>query len=383
MISGNLMYTGDLNRPFKMASLNYVEGQLEVLDPAVKWLNSEASSSLLYEIAVKSVELLDINYCQIVVLGAENGFYPIAFHRSSTRTSYRNPFPKDAPLPHEFLQKTILNDQNIIIRSGDPRINLRERNALGAYPHENLLLIPMRFETEPVGVFVLGFEKYTDVSKKIQLGQLFSRQATIAIQRESIPVGLQDHSTEIVLALSQALEERDLTTAAHCRRITRLAELMAIRSGCTFSEVQTIRRAALLHDIGKIGIPDQILNKPGKLSEKEWVVMRQHPEIGARILKMVRGLADVSRLVLGHHERYDGSGYPYGIRGEMIPLGSRILAVVDAYGAMVMDRIYQPARSYIEAAEELKRCAGKDFDPQIVDQFLELLSTLDGLDDVR
>lgn len=383
MISGNLRYTGDLNKPFKSGNLNSVEGLLEVGDPAVHWLNGEGSSSLLYDIAVKSVELLDINYCQIVVLGAEASFHPIAFHRSSTRTSYRNLHPKDALLPQELLQKTILNDQNLVIRCEDTRITLRERIALGAYPQENLLLIPMRLDSEPVGVFVLGFEKFTDVSKKIQLGQLFSKQAAIAVHREGLPIGIQDHSAEIVLALSQALEERDLATAAHCRRITRLAELLAIRCGCTFNEVQTIRRAALLHDIGKIGIPDQILNKPGKLSEKEWVVMRQHPEIGARILKMVRGLADVSRLVLAHHERFDGSGYPYGLSGDMIPLGSRILAVVDAYGAMVMDRIYRPARSYVEAADELQRCSGKDFDPQIVDQFLELLSTMDGLDDER
>ncbi len=274
-------------------------------------------------------------------------------------------------------------DQVAIFRNGDKSISVDERLALRSGPQDNLLIVPMRLDTEPVGIFVLGFENYVEVEKKIQLAQLFSKQAAAALHREGLPYTDEDSVVEIVMALSKALEARDLSTGAHCRKITRLTELMAVRQNCSFQEIQIIRRAALLHDIGKIGIPDQILHKPGPLSDKEWVVMRQHPEIGARILRMVRGLSEVSKLVLAHHERYDGSGYPYGLRGEAIPLGARILAVVDAYGAMVVDRVYRPAKSYNEAIEELKRCSGKDFDPRIVDTFLNLIeTTTDGMEDV-
>lgn len=383
MITGNIRYTGDLNKPYKVANQPLNEGLVDSGDPAVHWLAGEGSSSLLYEIAVKTVELLDVNYCQIIVLGVNGSFHPIAFHRSNNAAVNRSSFPRDTARAHNFLQRVLLNDQNLVIRYGDKRINLEERSALRAQPQDNLLLIPMRLDTEPVGVFILGFDKFIDIDKKIQLGQLFSRQASVALHREGLPYVDDENVVEIVMALSQALEARDLSTGAHCRKITRLAELMAIKLNCSFNDVQIIRRAALLHDIGKIGIPDQILHKPGPLTDKEWVIMRQHPEIGARILKMVRGLSEVSRLVLAHHERFDGTGYPYGLSGETIPLGGRILAVVDAYGAMVMDRVYRPARSYLEAVAELKRCAGKDFDPRVVNAFLELMdSTLDGLDDV-
>jgi putative nucleotidyltransferase with HDIG domain len=383
MITGNIRYTGDLSKPYRVPSQTLTEGVFDSGDPAVNWLSGEGSSSLLYQITLKTVELLDVNYCQIIVLGAGGVFHPIAFHRTTSAAINRSSIPRDVSKAQNLLQRVLLNDQTLVVRYGDQRINLEERHALRAQPQDNLVIFPMRLDTEPIGVFILGFEKFIEVEKKIQLGQLFSRQAANALHREGLPYADEENVVEIVMALSQALETRDLSTGAHCRRITRLAELLAIKLGCSFTEVQTIRRAALLHDIGKIGIPDAILHKPGPLNDREWVIMRQHPEIGARILKMVRGLNEVSRLVIAHHERYNGMGYPYGLSGEKIPLGSRILSVVDAYGAMVMDRVYRPAMSYLEAVAELKRCAGKDFDPRVVEVFLQILdSTLDGLDDV-
>ncbi len=139
---------------------------------------------------------------------------------------------------------------------------------------------------------------------------------------ESLPYSDEESIVEIVMALSKALETRDLLTGEHCRQITRLTERIAVDLGCSFHEVQAVRRAALLHDIGKIGIPDNILHKPGLLNEHEWAIMKQHPDIGARILRMIAGLADVARLVSAHHERYDGTGYPLGLKKDEIPLGA-------------------------------------------------------------
>ncbi len=184
---------------------------------------------------------------------------------------------------------------------------------------------------------------------------------------------LENAYVELVVTLSRAIDARDPYTAGHSERLREWAEALARRIGCSEQEVQDIRWAALLHDIGKIGIPDSILRKPGPLSAEEWHLMRQHPLIGEWILAAVPRLRTVARIVRSHHERWDGTGYPDGLVGEEIPLASRILAVVDAYVAQTDGRPYRPARSPEEAVTELRRCAGTQFDPRIVDAFCALL----------
>jgi putative nucleotidyltransferase with HDIG domain len=151
-----------------------------------------------------------------------------------------------------------------------------------------------------------------------------------------------------------------------------LAERTAATLHCTEEEIQTIRRAGLLHDIGKISIPEEILHRPGPLAEEEWALIRRHPDVGAEIVLMVSNLAEVAELVRSHHERYDGKGYPRGLKGEDIPLGGRILAITDAYTTLTDGRAYREAISHNEAITELKRCSGSHFDPQVVEAFLSL-----------
>jgi HD-GYP domain-containing protein (c-di-GMP phosphodiesterase class II) len=134
--------------------------------------------------------------------------------------------------------------------------------------------------------------------------------------------------------------------------------------------------AAQLHDIGKIGIPEAILHKPGPLNEDEWGVMRRHPQIGQQILTQAKGqFGLVSHIVVAHHERWDGQGYPYRLAQQEIPLGARILSVVDSYDAMTSSRPYREALPTAQAREELLRCAGTQFDPQVVNAFLQVLQT--------
>jgi len=202
---------------------------------------------------------------------------------------------------------------------------------------------------------------------------LFSRQAANALENTRLYEELEETYLQTVLTLARAIDARDTYTADHSRRLADWAEATARRLRCSAEEVQLIRWAALLHDIGKIGIPDSILRKAGPLTEEEWQVMRQHPILGADIIAPVAKLQPVTSIIRHHQEKYDGTGYPDGLQGEEIPLAARILTVVDAYGAMTDERIYRRARTKDEAAAELQRCAGTHFDQQVVDVFFELI----------
>jgi putative nucleotidyltransferase with HDIG domain len=174
-------------------------------------------------------------------------------------------------------------------------------------------------------------------------------------------------------ALAMALDYRDQSTSGHSRRVANLTVSVARRYGVTGSALLQIEHGALLHDIGKLKIPDSILWKPARLSDEEWVTMRKHPEYGYDFLRNIEFLKDAAELVVTHHERFDGSGYPKKLSGEAIPLGSRIFAVVDAVDAMIYKRPYNNPVTFREAAEEIRRCAGTHFDPAIIDLTLECL----------
>jgi HD-GYP domain-containing protein (c-di-GMP phosphodiesterase class II) len=137
--------------------------------------------------------------------------------------------------------------------------------------------------------------------------------------------------------------------------------------------VENIRLGSILHDVGKIGIPDAILNKPSKLTDDEYEIIKQHAQIGARIVQSVGALQGVVPIVRHHQERFDGRGYPDGLAGEDVPIGARIIAVVDAYGAMTEDRVYRKALGHEKALNELRRNAGTQFDPQVVTTFIRIL----------
>ncbi len=180
--------------------------------------------------------------------------------------------------------------------------------------------------------------------------------------------------TEAIQALTAAASAHDGGTHDHAHRLVQIAEETARVLGRSEDEVHLIRLAALLHDIGKIGIPDAILHKPGPLNDDEWAIMRSHPEIGRTILEQTGGILRLlSNIVIAHHERWDGAGYPAQLRGDNIPLGARILSVVDAYDAMTSRRPYREPRSVKEAKAELQRCAGSQFDPEVVSAFLLVL----------
>jgi HD-GYP domain-containing protein (c-di-GMP phosphodiesterase class II) len=169
-------------------------------------------------------------------------------------------------------------------------------------------------------------------------------------------------------ALARAVDSRDVYTGSHSERVAAIAGAIAEQLDLPATEIELTRLAGSLHDLGKLAIPEEILQKPGELTTAEWLVVQRHPQIAHRMLESL-GVEPVADWVLHHHERWDGAGYPDGLAGEDIPLGSRIVYVAEVYDAMTFGRLYRAPRTREAALEEIDRCAGAQFDPEVVRAF--------------
>ena len=174
-----------------------------------------------------------------------------------------------------------------------------------------------------------------------------------------------------IKALANAIEARDNYTAGHTDRVFRIAIILARRLNWSAIKIAHLKTGCILHDIGKIGVPDRILNKPERLDAGEMEIMRKHPELGVKILAGIPFMEPALPFIISHHEKYDGSGYPFGLKGEEIPIEGRLLAVVDTFDAIMSDRPYRPGGDPQMALDELARNKGIQFDPQIVDIFVK------------
>jgi putative nucleotidyltransferase with HDIG domain len=191
-----------------------------------------------------------------------------------------------------------------------------------------------------------------------------------------------ERSYDITLeALGDALDMKDRETEGHCKRVTAFTIAIARAMGLPRDQINTIARGAFLHDIGKMAIPDKILNKPGKLETDEMTIMKEHAYHGYQIVKKIPFLSEAAEIVYSHQERFDGSGYPRGLKGEQIPLGARIFSVADTLDAITSDRIYRQAQSLQAAKTEIDKWSGKQFDPEVVKVFLEMPDNI--WDDLR
>jgi len=187
---------------------------------------------------------------------------------------------------------------------------------------------------------------------------------------------IRDEIQEI-LALARSVEEKDANTEGHCSRLERLAILTGERLGLSGDHLVDLSYGAYLHDVGKVRVPDSILLKTGRLTDEEWIEMRRHTEHGRDMLREKEFLKGAAEIVVGHHERYDGSGYPKGLKGNQIPIGARVVAVVDAYDAIRSTRPYKKAESKAKAIEELRKGSGTQFDPRVVRAFVEAIGGAD------
>jgi putative nucleotidyltransferase with HDIG domain len=264
------------------------------------------------------------------------------------------------------------NRQPIIVNDvdKDPRFN-RLIDEVYGLDTRSIICAPLIVHRKVIGVIkVVNKARGADFGMQ-DLQTLAAVATTAALTEENLRLSecLQDSYKSTINALVSLVDAKETTGGGHSKRVAKYALMGATYLSLSEEEKQTIEYAAILHDIGKLGIPDSILNKSDTLTDEEWSIMHRHPEIGYTLLKKIPFLEEASRLILNHHERYDGNGYPYGQKGETIPIGSRLIAVADAFDNMTTKHAYRAALNYKQAFTELNRCAIIQFCPIAVKAF--------------
>jgi putative methionine-R-sulfoxide reductase with GAF domain len=331
-----------------------------ILDQATTQLNVDAADILLF----------DPN-SQTLKYAAGRGFYSSALQHTRLRLGEGNAgraalkqciitIPDLSDAPGDFASSAHFGDEGFVAYYGVPLI------AKGQV--QGVLEIFHRSPLDPD-------EEWLDFLKALAV------QAAIAIENASLFDDLRRSNLDLALAYdttlegwARALELRDKETEGHAQRVTEMTLRLARAMGMREADLTHVRRGVLLHDIGKMGIPDSILLKPGPLTPEEWTIMRRHPLYAYELLSPIAHLRPALDIPLYHHEKWDGSGYPYGLQGEQIPLAARVFAVVDVWDALRSNRPYRKAWPEKKVRDYICSLAGRHFDPKVVQKFLEIVT---------
>ncbi|MFQ5901287.1 MAG: HD domain-containing phosphohydrolase [Thermodesulfobacteriota bacterium] len=296
-----------------------------------------------------------------------------------------------SPVDRSNIYKKIITTKRHILIYGDNLKKIARKDGewrflTGSLKNvQSVLLIPLIFQGKVLGIVSLGESRRWSRSPfdtgKIRLCKAIANQAATAIENARLfdevkkkSEELEDTCFESMKVLSQSIEQKDEYTREHSERMVKYSLLLGDKLGLSEEEKKPLRYSAVLHDIGKINIKGAILGKPASLKISEYNEIKTHPEKGAELIKAIKFLQPVIPIILHHHEKWNGEGYPDGLKGGKIPIGARIICILDAYDAMTSDRPYKRARGREWAISELKRFSGKQFDPQVVKAFLEILA---------
>lgn len=315
----------------------------------------------------------------IKLTGAQRAFLMQRVGSEMEITIARN-WEHESLRPGEYeISRTVVNE---VVKHGeavvttnaqeDPRFD--KVQSVVIFNLRSILCVPLKVKEELIGVIYADNSVREGVftEEDCSLLSAFANQAAVALENAQLFNDISISYDQTLEALVTALEFRELETTMHTRRVVLYSMALAQKLGLSEDQTQQLRRGALMHDIGKIGVPDAILNKPGPLSEDEWVQMRRHSSLGVDILEGIMFFQGAIDIVGASHEQYDGSGYPHGLKGEEIPLGARIFAVVDALDAITSDRPYRKAQSFDVAYKEIKSKRGTQFDPKVIDAYLAI-----------
>jgi HD-GYP domain-containing protein (c-di-GMP phosphodiesterase class II) len=281
-----------------------------------------------------------------------------------------------------------------LVKEREPRFSL-----LSVLGHEHLADFPAHVLSVPVPgreraigiVTVVRQQAAGDFSgAEVHMVQEVAAQAAMAVEQAILFARVRSYADEVEMSydstlkvLMAALDTKDAVTQGHSERVARLTVGVAREMGIVDNQLVDIERGALLHDVGKIGVPDDVLRKEAALTEEEWAAMQKHPLLAGLMVSKVSFLEKAMPIMLYHHERFDGSGYPFGLEGEAIPLEARIFAAVDAYDAMTSDRPYRKAMSPEKALEDIRRNSGTQFDPRVVEAFTSVIARMQPLSSPR
>jgi len=351
-----------------------------MLDISTTVSSSLKLNEVLQVLAERIAEATEATFCRISLLDEDREHLRVVAAYPVREMDWEPSIGRALPIGELPDHKKAIETREAVIAGGRRRapegtMTSHQRQVMSEVA--SLLLYPLVVDGEAVGVACIGeqrsWERSPLSSEKTAICQTTVNYGSKAVAHAFTHEALEETFLGTVRSLAEAIDAKDPSTHGHSEWVSRYAVMMGRQLGLSEEEVEALKYAGYLHDVGKIGISDTILGKPSQLDPGQWKMMKKHASLGAKILEPVKISPVIKAAVRHHHERYDGKGYPYELSGEAIPLGARILAVADAYEAMTADRPYRRALSDEQAVAELKRCAGTQFDPMLVKAFLSAL----------
>ncbi len=320
------------------------------------------NDAIFQRIAELALKLVDGEVCSVMLFDEQDNEFHDKVIMGNTDGIYQN--YTQSPKLKMVYNQVIEQKEAVLINSNDhPEVA------------PSLICAPLMIRKKILGILSIRKKKNREIFSKKDLHHILSltKRASLNLENKILYESIYFNIMDTLKSLISSIQARDQYTEEHSRRVTDEAVRLAVSMNCSFKDQESLKIAGVLHDVGKIAVPDSILLKAGKLSEEEYMIIKNHPTIGENILKPILLLDKERRIIQCHHEQWDGNGYPIGLKGEAIPLLARILSVADSFDAMTNNRPYRPSMPKKEAIQELVASKNTQFDPDVVDAYIKIL----------